>query len=265
MDSGKKPFAKADEAELGDASELARTLGSAASDSADNAVWLRAIVDALPAIIAYVAADQTYRFVSRNYQRWFGDEANTLVGRKLADILGPNGYARIEPYIKRALGGETCSFEGALDPKRMGPEWVRATYLPDLDEKGCVRGFIALVIDITEQKQTEQRLFEEVRVKESLARLGAALISDLDLDSMFKRLTDEATTLCRAQFGAFFYNVEQPGRDSYTLYTVSGVPREAFSKFPMPRKTAVFAPTFEGKGIVRSDDITKDARYGTAK
>jgi signal transduction histidine kinase/CheY-like chemotaxis protein len=30
----------------------------------------------------------------------------------------------------------------------------------------------------------------------------------------------------------------------------------------MPRNTAVFAPTFTGEGIVRSDDITKDPRYG---
>jgi PAS domain S-box-containing protein len=46
------------------------------------------------------------------------------------------------------------------------------------------------------------------------------------------------------------------------LYTISGVPREAFSKFPMPRNTAVFAPTFAGEGVVRSDDITQDPRYG---
>ncbi len=46
------------------------------------------------------------------------------------------------------------------------------------------------------------------------------------------------------------------------LYTISGVPREAFSRFPMPRNTAVFAPTFSGKSIVRSDDITRDPRYG---
>ena len=45
------------------------------------------------------------------------------------------------------------------------------------------------------------------------------------------------------------------------LYTLSGVPIEAFSKFPMPRNTAVFAPTFNGDHIVRSD-ITKDPRYG---
>ena len=50
--------------------------------------------------------------------------------------------------------------------------------------------------------------------------------------------------------------------ESYTLYTLSGVPREAFSKFPMPRNTAVFGPTFPGEGVVRSDDITADPRYG---
>ena len=46
------------------------------------------------------------------------------------------------------------------------------------------------------------------------------------------------------------------------LYTLSGVPRSAFEQFPMPRNTKVFAPTFNGEGVVRSDDITKDARYG---
>jgi GAF domain-containing protein len=30
----------------------------------------------------------------------------------------------------------------------------------------------------------------------------------------------------------------------------------------MPRNTAVFAPTFNGEAIVRSDDILKDPRYG---
>ena len=46
------------------------------------------------------------------------------------------------------------------------------------------------------------------------------------------------------------------------LYTLSGVPREKFSKFPMPRNTAVFGPTFKGEGIIRLDDVTKDSRYG---
>ena len=51
---------------------------------------------------------------------------------------------------------------------------------------------------------------------------------------------------------------------SYTLYTLSGAPREAFENFGHPHATPVFAPTFYGTAIVRSDDITKDPRYGQA-
>ncbi len=46
------------------------------------------------------------------------------------------------------------------------------------------------------------------------------------------------------------------------LYTLSGVDRKHFDKFPMPRNTAVFEPTFSGSSTVRSDDITQDPRYG---
>jgi PAS domain S-box-containing protein len=262
MDS-KTPLASAHEGpsepELQD--HLARTLGSSLASDA-NPDWLRSIVDVLPAVVAYVTNDQTYRFVSRGYERWFGVDSDALVGQKLCDVLGPAGYARALPYITSALAGEKTGFEARLDYRDKGPRWIRASYLPDFDEAKRVRGFVAHVVDISEQKETEERLSEEARVKECLARLSAALISDLDLDAMFKRLTDEATLLCRAQFGAFFYNVEKPDSERYMLYTVSGVPREAFSKFPMPRKTAVFAPTFEGGVVVRSADITEDPRYG---
>jgi signal transduction histidine kinase/DNA-binding response OmpR family regulator len=69
-------------------------------------------------------------------------------------------------------------------------------------------------------------------------------------------------TLTGAEFGAFFYNVDDGEGGSYMLYALSGVDRKNFEKFPMPRNTKVFAPTFEGEGIVRSDNILLDPRYG---
>nr|MDQ3746496.1 GAF domain-containing protein [Acidobacteriota bacterium] len=93
-------------------------------------------------------------------------------------------------------------------------------------------------------------------------RIGGSLTRELDVQRLVQTVTDEATALTRAQFGAFFYNVLNERGESYTLYTISGVPRENFSKFPMPRNTHVFDPTFRGAGTVRSDDITKDPRYG---
>jgi signal transduction histidine kinase/DNA-binding response OmpR family regulator len=105
-------------------------------------------------------------------------------------------------------------------------------------------------------------LREETRRLETLNRTGAALAAELNLDRLVQMVTDAAVELTGAKFGAFFYNLINDQGESYTLYTLSGAPREAFEKFPMPRNTAVFDPTFRGEGIVRSDDILRDPRYG---
>ena len=105
-------------------------------------------------------------------------------------------------------------------------------------------------------------LEDEARLVETLHRIGVTLTAQTDLDRIVQAATDEATTLTGAQFGAFFYNVLDEQGESYTLYTLSGAPREAFEGFPMPRNTAVFAPTFHGEGVVRSGDILQDPRYG---
>jgi PAS domain S-box-containing protein len=110
--------------------------------------------------------------------------------------------------------------------------------------------------------ETEAKLREEARTLEVLNRIGVAVAAELDLDRAVQVVTDAATELTGAAFGSFFYNVLDEAGGRYTLYTLSGAPREAFAQFPMPRNTAVFAPTFAGDGVVRSDDITRDPRYG---
>ncbi len=112
------------------------------------------------------------------------------------------------------------------------------------------------------RREMGEALREEARSLEILNRVGSSVAAELDLDRAVQIVTDAATEITGAEFGAFFYNVINASGESYMLYSLSGVSREAFSKFPMPRNTAVFAPTFAGHGIVRSDDILKDPRYG---
>lgn len=112
------------------------------------------------------------------------------------------------------------------------------------------------------RKEATQALRTQSKKLEVLNRTGAAVAAELDVDRIVQTVTDACTELVGAQFGAFFYNVINSKGESYMLYALSGVPREKFSKFPMPRNTAVFEPTFKGTGVVRSDDILKDPRYG---
>jgi PAS domain S-box-containing protein len=115
---------------------------------------------------------------------------------------------------------------------------------------------------IIERRQAEESLREQTRTLDTLNQTWATVAADLDLERIVQKVTDSAVELTGAQFGAFFYNVLDEAGESFMLYSLSGVPRSAFDKFPMPRNTAVFDHTFRGLGVVRSDNVTLDPRYG---
>lgn len=105
-------------------------------------------------------------------------------------------------------------------------------------------------------------LRDETHRLEVLNRTATTLAAEIELEPLVQAVTDAATELTGAKFGAFFYNVLDEAGESYLLYTSSGASREDFAGFPQPRNTAVFSPTFSGEGVVRSGDIRKDPRYG---
>ncbi len=121
---------------------------------------------------------------------------------------------------------------------------------------------LGVVVDVTDRKVVQEALEEQSAILETLNRTGAALSAELELERVVQIVTDAGVELTGAQFGAFFYTTHAENGESMLLYTLSGADREAFDGFGHPRPTAVFKPTFDGEGVVRSDDITADPRYG---
>lgn len=113
-----------------------------------------------------------------------------------------------------------------------------------------------------ETAAAERALRQQTHRLETLNEIALAVSVDHDLERIVQKVTDAATELTGAEFGAFFYNVLDQLGARYTLYTLSGAPRSAFEKFGMPRNTAIFDTTFRGSGVIRSDDIRTDPRYG---
>jgi signal transduction histidine kinase len=160
--------------------------------------------------------------------------------------------------VSRALSSDQPSdfeIEYRTVGLRDGAErWIGAKGSTHFEDGRAIR-FIGTVIDITTRKRVERHL-------QIMNATGAAVAAELDLDRIVQIVTDAGVESSEAQFGAFFYNVQDLEGGSYMLYALSGAPRSAFENFPMPRATAVFEPTFLGQGVVRSDDIRLDPRYG---
>jgi serine phosphatase RsbU (regulator of sigma subunit)/anti-sigma regulatory factor (Ser/Thr protein kinase) len=166
--------------------------------------------------------------------------------------------------LQRHQGAGPQERERALDDLLVAVERAAAQQATRLEETIAELGAAAARLRRSqhELREREARLREETSLAEALHAVGTDLAAELDVDRVVQRATDVATNLTGAAFGSFFYNVTDELGESYLLYTLSGVPKEAFSKFPMPRNTKVFDPTFRGVGYIRSDDITKDPRYG---
>jgi PAS domain S-box-containing protein len=175
----------------------------------------------------------------------------------------PDDVERIRAAISHTIAtGERCSQEFRLARKDGGQRWVIASGECHYDKDRKPARFAGAVVDINSRKHAEEALREQAHRFETIDRLSRALSSDQDLERIMQTVTDIATELSGAKFGAFFYNVSENQAEQYSLFTLSGAPREAFANLGLPRNTAIFEHTFRGLGVVRADDIRADPRYG---
>ena len=125
---------------------------------------LKLITDALPILIAYIDDRQRYRYNNQTYETWFGKSRSELRGLSIAALFGENNYQKMLPYIKTALEGKTVTFEIQFDRQQSNAHWVNATYVPDIDSEGGIKGFFSMMNDITERKEVEQMKSEFISI-----------------------------------------------------------------------------------------------------
>ena len=189
-------------------------------------------------------------------ERLYGYVAKDVTGQPIT-ILIPSDRADEElSILERIRRGERVEHYETIRRRKDGSlVEVSLTVSPTKNAEGVIVGASKIARDISRRKRDAERL-------ETLNKIAKTLSSDLDLERIVQTVTDTATELAGARFGAFFYNVTHRDGEAYLLYTLSGAPREAFERFGLPRATPVFQPTFHGIGVVRSDDIREDPRYG---
>ncbi len=230
-----------------------------------------------------VRREQLYRSIgeSINYGIWVCDAEGRnlyasdsflkLVGMTQEECSRFGWGAVLHPDEAEATRREwqMCSREGGLWEKEhqfkgRDGQWhpVLARGIPIRDEAGKIVQWAGINLDISTFKKTEEALRQQSEILAVLNHVSSTLVAERSLEKIVQSVTDASREISGAQFGAFFYNVTNEQGEAFTLYTLSGVPREAFSKFPMPRNTELFGPTFRGDGVIRIDDVLQDPRYG---
>ena len=136
---------------------------------------LRQIADNLPALIAYVDADQRYRFNNKAYISWIGRTPESLYGVHLLDAVGEQAYARVKPFIEAALAGMRIGHEWWAHLSG-GARFLKSEYIPDRLDDGSIAGIYVLASDLTDIKQSQAALAEsEARLRLAIDAGGMAV------------------------------------------------------------------------------------------
>jgi len=127
----------------------------------------RALADHVPGLFAYVNRDLVYEYVNEEFERWFGMDPDSYLGKHVSETVNSGAFTRIEQRARRTLGGETIRFDEQLPDPAQGTRYVSGIYQPDMDDKGNIRGFYALINDVSALKRAEERVRHQA---EELAR-----------------------------------------------------------------------------------------------
>jgi PAS domain S-box-containing protein len=224
---------------------------------------LRQLANLIPQLAWMAEPDGHIFWYNEGWYRYTGTTPEAMQGWGWQSVHDPQVLPKVVERWRESLRtGETFEMEFPLRGADGSFRWFLTRVNPMRDSEGRVVRWFGTNTDVDQVRRIRHALEEETRTLELLNRSGAALSSNLDLQALLQSVTDSATQLSGAQFGAFFYNIVDANGEAFQLYTLSGAPREAFEKFGHPRATPVFGPTFRGEGVIRSDDITRDPRYG---
>jgi PAS domain S-box-containing protein len=127
-------------------------------------------IESLPMLTSYVDEDQRYRFINKAYEDWCGRPRGEILGRRLSEVLGDEAYDVVRPRVERALAGEHLTWEAELPSRDAGTRHVSASFVPDRSPDGHIRGYFAVIIDITERKRQEAGTALATAISDVVAR-----------------------------------------------------------------------------------------------
>jgi PAS domain S-box-containing protein len=139
---------------------------------------LQSVINRTPFMLVRCSRDLHYRFVSQAYAQLVGVRREQIIGKTIAEAIGDKGFNTLRPHIEKVLRGEATEFDCEIGFPVAGPRRLHIAYRPETDAAGQIDGWIASLLDITEQSRAVQAREQLASIVESS---GDAIVSkDLD-------------------------------------------------------------------------------------
>jgi PAS domain S-box-containing protein len=119
---------------------------------------LESILTNTPFLLTCCGKDLRYKFVTNAYAQMIGRTPAEIIGQPVVEIMGEIGWQTILPHVEKVLRGERVEYESEVHFAGIGCRSLSVVYVPELNQRGEVSGWVASILDITEKKRAEGAL-----------------------------------------------------------------------------------------------------------
>ncbi|MDM5177008.1 PAS domain S-box protein [Massilia sp. DJPM01] len=223
---------------------------------------LRALANSIPQLAWMAQADGAIVWFNKRWYEYTGTTPDQMVGWGWQSTHDPEVLPQmLLRWHESIRTGNPFEMEFPIRSADGDYRWFLTRVNAVRDRLGHVVRWFGTNTDVDQVKRVQQALRDESNVLELLNSTGSALASQRDLRSLLQTVTDAATGISGARFGAFFYHGKDSDGDLFTLHTVAGVAPAEFETDGELRASALFGPNLRGESVLRSDDIGADPRY----
>lgn len=113
--------------------------------------------------------------------------------------------------------------------------------------------------EVSLRRKAEEQVRKRNRVLEVLNRTGSILAAEFDLEKVVQLVTNAGAEITGAQFGAFIRKQKSEQGEGVFVQAFSGGDRIAIDAVASAENQEFFSRAVRGEGIVRIDDIRKEA------
>ncbi|HEY9653124.1 MAG TPA: PAS domain S-box protein [Coleofasciculaceae cyanobacterium] len=147
----------------------------------------RHLVETIPHGIVELDATGTITFCNRTYQKMLGYTEDELLGKSMAELILESERSTFVEYLTKQVQDQPppTPYFGKVLTGAGNLIDIQVDWNYQQDDQSQVTGFISVVTNITQRKQTEQALIEERNFVSAILDIAGALIVVCDREARF--------------------------------------------------------------------------------